>query len=62
MATDKSTSDHEFASWTYDTLRIGLPASSTRYLQGTTGGSTVAHHRLHQPGQADRHPDHAVDV
>ncbi|MFF3918956.1 polymorphic toxin-type HINT domain-containing protein [Streptomyces sp. NPDC001852] len=41
-ATDKSKSDFEFASWTYDTLRIGLPTSSTRYVQGTTGGYTVA--------------------
>ncbi|WP_405825925.1 hypothetical protein OG241_49995 [Streptomyces sp. NBC_01390] len=41
-ATDKSGSDFEFASWTYDTLRIGLPTSSTRYVQGTTGGYTVA--------------------
>ncbi|MCE3032426.1 polymorphic toxin-type HINT domain-containing protein [Streptomyces sp. CMSTAAHL-2] len=40
--TDKSKSDFEFASWTYDSLRIGLPTSSTRYVQGTTGGYTVA--------------------
>ncbi|MFB8177644.1 polymorphic toxin-type HINT domain-containing protein [Streptomyces sp. NPDC055966] len=39
--TDKSKSDFKFASWTYDTLRIGLPTSSTRYVQGTTGGYTV---------------------
>ncbi|MFG2463116.1 hypothetical protein ACGFWE_39530 [Streptomyces sp. NPDC048523] len=37
MTTDKSTSDFEFASCTYDILRTGPPASSTRYLQGTTG-------------------------
>ncbi|MEU5797333.1 RHS repeat-associated core domain-containing protein [Streptomyces sp. NPDC047813] len=41
-ASDKAKSDFEFASWTYDTLRIGLPTSSTRYVQGTTGGYTVA--------------------
>ncbi|WP_405883058.1 polymorphic toxin-type HINT domain-containing protein [Streptomyces sp. NBC_01136] len=41
-ATDKSKSNFQFASWTYDTLRIGLPTSSTRYVQGTTGGYTVA--------------------
>ncbi|MCF1512363.1 polymorphic toxin-type HINT domain-containing protein [Streptomyces glomeratus] len=40
--TDKSKSNFQFASWTYDTLRIGLPTSSTRYVQGTTGGYTVA--------------------
>ncbi|MEU6070210.1 polymorphic toxin-type HINT domain-containing protein [Streptomyces sp. NPDC047082] len=41
-ATDKAKSNFQFASWTYDTLRIGLPTSSTRYVQGTTGGYTVA--------------------
>ncbi|MEU0860494.1 RHS repeat-associated core domain-containing protein [Streptomyces griseofuscus] len=41
-ASDKTNSDFEFASWTYDTLRIGLPTSSTRYVQGTTGGYTVS--------------------
>ncbi|MHA6757497.1 RHS repeat-associated core domain-containing protein [Streptacidiphilus sp. PAMC 29251] len=41
-ATDKSKSGFEFASWLYDTLRIGQPTSSTRYVQGTTGGYTVA--------------------
>ncbi|WP_377271639.1 RHS repeat-associated core domain-containing protein [Peterkaempfera sp. SMS 1(5)a] len=40
--TDKSKSNFKFASWDYDTLRIGLPTSSTRYVQGTTGGYTVA--------------------
>ncbi|MFF8597152.1 polymorphic toxin-type HINT domain-containing protein [Streptomyces sp. NPDC015220] len=40
--TDKAKSNFQFASWTYDTLRIGLPTSSTRYVQGTTGGYTVA--------------------
>ncbi|WP_158712634.1 MULTISPECIES: polymorphic toxin-type HINT domain-containing protein [Streptomyces] len=40
--TDKSKSDFQFASWTYDTLRVGLPTSSTRYVQGVTGGYTVA--------------------
>jgi len=40
-ATDKAKSNFQFASWTYDTLRIGLPTSSTRYVQGTTGGYTV---------------------
>ncbi|MFC9932300.1 polymorphic toxin-type HINT domain-containing protein [Streptomyces sp. NPDC127190] len=40
--TDKSKSGFQFASWAYDTLRIGLPTSSTRYVQGTTGGYTVA--------------------
>ncbi|QHA07908.1 type IV secretion protein Rhs [Streptomyces broussonetiae] len=41
-ATDKAKSGFEFASWAYDTLRIGLPTSSTRYVQGVTGGYTVA--------------------
>jgi RHS repeat-associated protein len=31
-----------FAKWTYDSLRIGKPASSTRYVPGVTGGYTVA--------------------
>ncbi|MEW2118956.1 polymorphic toxin-type HINT domain-containing protein [Streptomyces sp. NPDC005474] len=39
---DKSKSNFQFASWAYDTLRIGLPTSSTRYVQGVTGGYTVA--------------------
>ncbi|MEU6275237.1 polymorphic toxin-type HINT domain-containing protein [Streptomyces populi] len=41
-ASDKSKSNFQFASWTYDTKRIGLPTSSTRYVQGVTGGYTVA--------------------
>ncbi|MGW7612945.1 polymorphic toxin-type HINT domain-containing protein [Streptomyces sp. NPDC054766] len=41
-ATDRSKSNFQFASWLYDTKRIGLPTSSTRYVQGTTGGYTVA--------------------
>ncbi|MET7684320.1 polymorphic toxin-type HINT domain-containing protein [Streptomyces sp. NPDC005423] len=41
-ATDSSKSNFQFASWAYDTVRIGLPTSSTRYVQGTTGGYTVA--------------------
>ncbi|MEU4220832.1 RHS repeat-associated core domain-containing protein [Actinoplanes sp. NPDC026623] len=40
--TDRSKSNFKFASWTYDTLRIGLPTSSTRYVSGVTGGYTVA--------------------
>ncbi|MFE1886914.1 RHS repeat domain-containing protein, partial [Streptomyces diastatochromogenes] len=40
--TDKSKSNFQFASWTYDTLRIGKPTSSTRYVDGVTGGYTVA--------------------
>ncbi|MFY4718515.1 RHS repeat domain-containing protein [Streptomyces sp. LaBMicrA B280] len=40
-ATDKK-AGFQFASWAYDTLRIGLPTSSTRYVQGVTGGYTVA--------------------
>lgn len=39
---DKAKSDFQFASWTYDTLRVGKLTSSTRYVQGTTGGYTVA--------------------
>jgi RHS repeat-associated protein len=39
---DKSRSSFEFASWLYDTLRVGEPTSSTSYVQGTTGGYTVA--------------------
>ncbi|MYU04264.1 type IV secretion protein Rhs [Streptomyces sp. SID8366] len=41
-ASDKAKSDFLFASWAYDTLRIGQPTSSTRYVQGTTGGYTVS--------------------
>ncbi|MFF3447583.1 polymorphic toxin-type HINT domain-containing protein [Streptomyces sp. NPDC002667] len=41
-ASDKSKSNFQFASWAYDTKRIGLPTSSTRYVQGVTGGYTVA--------------------
>ncbi|MFJ9250835.1 hypothetical protein [Streptomyces sp. NPDC101776] len=41
-ASDKSKSNFQFASWLYDTKRIGLPTSSTRYVQGTTGGYTIA--------------------
>jgi RHS repeat-associated protein len=40
-ATDK-TKNFQYASWAYDTLRIGSPTSSTRYVNGTTGGYTVA--------------------
>jgi YD repeat-containing protein len=40
--TDKGKSDFKFASWTYDTVRIGQPTSSTRFVQGVTGGYTVA--------------------
>ncbi|MFF7384815.1 polymorphic toxin-type HINT domain-containing protein [Streptomyces griseoluteus] len=40
--TDKAKSNFQFASWTYDTLRVGLPTSSTRYVQGVTGAYTVA--------------------
>jgi YD repeat-containing protein len=32
----------KLASWTYDTLKIGLPTASTRYVSGVTGGYTVA--------------------
>jgi RHS repeat-associated protein len=41
-ASDKSKSNFQFASWLYDAKRIGLPTSSTRYVQGTTGGYTIA--------------------
>ncbi|WP_051808740.1 RHS repeat domain-containing protein [Actinoplanes subtropicus] len=40
-ATDK-TKNFEYASWAYDSLRIGRPTSSTRYVSGVTGGYTVA--------------------
>ncbi|MDX3071939.1 RHS repeat-associated core domain-containing protein [Streptomyces sp. MI02-7b] len=40
--TDKAQKDFQFASWTYDTLRIGRLTSSTRNVQGVTGGYTVA--------------------
>ncbi|MGW1761022.1 RHS repeat domain-containing protein [Streptomyces mirabilis] len=39
---DKSKSNFQFASWLYDTKRIGYLTSSTRYVQGTTGGYTIA--------------------
>ena len=32
----------ENASWLYDTLQVGQPTSSTRYVPGVTGGYTVA--------------------
>ncbi|WP_051808100.1 RHS repeat domain-containing protein [Actinoplanes subtropicus] len=41
-AVDKAKSNFQFASWTYDTLKIGKPTSSTRYVSGVTGGYTVA--------------------
>ncbi|MCU7728949.1 polymorphic toxin-type HINT domain-containing protein [Actinoplanes sp. KI2] len=41
-ATDKTNGNFKFASWTYDTVRIGQPTSSTRYVPGVTGGYTVA--------------------
>ncbi|MGW0878331.1 RHS repeat-associated core domain-containing protein [Streptomyces sp. NPDC002671] len=40
--TDKAKAGFQFASWAYDTIRIGLPTSSTRYVQGVTGGYTTA--------------------
>jgi len=40
-ATDK-TKSFQYATWTYDTLRIGSPTSSTRFVSGVTGGYTVA--------------------
>ncbi|XVV15800.1 polymorphic toxin-type HINT domain-containing protein [Actinoplanes sp. CA-131856] len=40
--TDKSKSGFRIASWSYDTLRIGLPTSSTRYVPDVIGGYTVA--------------------
>jgi RHS repeat-associated protein len=52
IATDRSKNDFQFASWTYDTLRIGQPTSSTRYVPGVTGGYTVAttgYTRLNKP-------------
>ncbi|MFD8928887.1 polymorphic toxin-type HINT domain-containing protein [Streptomyces mirabilis] len=39
---DKAKSNFQFASWLYDTKRIGYLTSSTRYVQGTTGGYTIA--------------------
>ncbi|MFI7601214.1 polymorphic toxin-type HINT domain-containing protein [Actinoplanes sp. NPDC049681] len=41
-AVDKSAANFKFASWTYDTLRIGKPTSSTRYVPNVTGNYTVA--------------------
>ncbi|MEU4242517.1 RHS repeat-associated core domain-containing protein [Actinoplanes sp. NPDC026619] len=41
-ATDRSKSNFKYASWTYDTLRIGKLTSSTRYVPDVTGGYTVA--------------------
>ncbi|WP_250009045.1 polymorphic toxin-type HINT domain-containing protein [Actinoplanes sp. M2I2] len=37
----KASTKFQFASWTYDTLRIGLPTSSTRKVSGVEGGYTV---------------------
>jgi len=37
----KVSTKFQFASWTYDTLRIGLPTSSTRKVSGVEGGYTV---------------------
>ncbi|MFD0522586.1 RHS repeat-associated core domain-containing protein [Paractinoplanes durhamensis] len=41
-ATDKSKSGFQYASWAYDTVRIGKPTSSTRYVNGVTGNYTTA--------------------
>ena len=41
-ATDRSKSNFKFASWTYDTIRIGQQTSSTRYVSGVTGAYTVS--------------------
>ncbi|MFF5077405.1 RHS repeat-associated core domain-containing protein [Actinoplanes sp. NPDC000266] len=41
-ATDKSKSDFEYASWAYDTVRIGKLTSSTRKVSGVVGGYTTA--------------------
>ncbi|MFF5075547.1 RHS repeat domain-containing protein [Actinoplanes sp. NPDC000266] len=41
-AVDKTASNFKFASWTYDTLRIGKLTSSSRYVSGVTGAYTVA--------------------
>jgi RHS repeat-associated protein len=41
-ALDKTKGWFEYASWEYDTLRIGKPTSSTRYVSGVTGGYTIA--------------------
>lgn len=40
-ATDRSTG-FKYATWTYDTLRIGKPTASTRNISGVTGSYTVA--------------------
>ncbi|MCO8273674.1 polymorphic toxin-type HINT domain-containing protein [Actinoplanes sp. TRM 88003] len=37
----KVSTKFQFASWTYDTLRIGSPTSSTRKVSGVEGGYTV---------------------
>ncbi|MEV6601325.1 polymorphic toxin-type HINT domain-containing protein [Actinoplanes sp. NPDC051346] len=40
-ATNKTKDNFKYASWTYDTLRIGAPTSSSRHVQGVTGAYTV---------------------
>jgi YD repeat-containing protein len=40
-AIDK-TKSFTYASWSYDTLRVGMPTSSTRYVDQVSGGYTVA--------------------
>ncbi|XVV15302.1 RHS repeat domain-containing protein [Actinoplanes sp. CA-131856] len=41
-AIDKTKSNFKYASWTYDTLKIGKLTSSSRYVSGVTGAYTVA--------------------
>jgi len=41
-AVDRSKSNFKYASWEYDTLRIGEATSSTRYVSGVTGAYKVA--------------------
>ncbi|MFD0521362.1 RHS repeat-associated core domain-containing protein [Paractinoplanes durhamensis] len=41
-AVDKSKSNFKYASWTYDTMRIGKLTSSSRYVSGVTGAYTTS--------------------
>ncbi|MEV6602090.1 RHS repeat-associated core domain-containing protein [Actinoplanes sp. NPDC051346] len=41
-ARDKAKDNFKFASWTYDTLRIGLPTAASRYVNGVTGAYTTS--------------------
>ncbi|WP_229070829.1 polymorphic toxin-type HINT domain-containing protein [Actinoplanes sp. DH11] len=42
LSTSKPAANFKLAAWTYDTLRIGKPSSSSRFVSGVSGSYTVA--------------------